>query len=358
MKIAICQHLTASYWGGGEKEMYELATGLKRFGHQVEVYALPYTLENRRKVDRSLIYNHGIAYHESVIHPVDADVCYFMYHPFAWVNFPTTAPRIASFHSQIWFGADRNGYGPLSRLAALLNDHLLQKELGKYDAIHVHYPATAREIERRAPRHPRIHTIEHFVDTDVFRPNGGKVNDKFHVLFVGRPVWQKGFDLFVQLAHDLRDESSQFSFVGGESHDEGIRSYGLINDAKSLAKIMGEAHIVVSPQRVEKTVVGRSVLEALSCGTPVVAMSNLIDPPLSDCESLFTTDSYGSLRSTVREFYRNWRAGGYDEVRLSSQARRCIVENYSLESTLRRYEGMLEDVVRNHALAASSVSSS
>ena len=346
MKIAICQHLTASYWGGGEKEMYELAMGLKRFGHEVEVYAIPYTLENRRKLDRGLIYNRDLPYHEGVIHPVDADLSYVMYHPFAWLNFPTTAPKIASFHSQIWFGAERKGYGFVSRTAALLNDHLLQRELGRYDAVHVHYPATATEIERRAPRHPRTYTIEHFVDTDVFRPNGGKVNDKFHVLFVGRPVWQKGFDLFVKLAHDLADERSQFSLVGGESPDERITSYGLINDARSLAKIMGDAHVVVSPQRVERTVVGRSVLEALSCGTPVIAMSNFIDPPLGDCESLFTTENYGALRSTVRDFYRNWRAGGYDEVRLSSRARRCIVENYSFESTLRRYERMFEDVVR------------
>jgi len=349
MKIAICQHLTASYRGGGEREMYELATGLKRFGHEVEVFAIPYTLENRRKVDRRLIYNDEIPYHEGIVRPIKADVCYVMYHPFAWLNFQTLAPKIASFHSQIWFGTDRKGYGLISRTAALLNDHLIQRELNRYEAIHVHYPATAREIERRAPRHPKMHTIEHFIDTEVFCPNGGKGNDKFNVLFVGRPVWQKGFDLFVRLAHDLADERSQFSFVGGESPDDSIRSYGLVNDPKSLAKIMGGAHVVVSPQRVEQTVVGRSVLEALSCGTPVVAMSKLIDPPLGDCESLFTTDSYGSLRSTVREFYRNWRLGGYDEGKLSSKARRCIVENYSFESTLRRYESMFEDVVRNRA---------
>ena len=349
MKIAICEHLTASYWGGGEKEMYELAMGLKQLGHEVEVYALPYTLENRRKVDRSLIYDGGIPYHEGLIHPVKADVCYLMYHPFSWLNFPTSAPKIASFHSQIWFSPDRRGYGLVSRTAALLNDHLLERELSRYDAVHVHYPATAREIEWRAPRHPRIHTIEHFVDTDVFRPNGGKVNDKFHVLYVGRPVWQKGFDLFVRLAHDLADERSQFSFVGGETQDERITSYGLVNDPESLAKIMGDAHIVVSPQRVERTVVGRSVLEALSCGTPVVLMTKPVDPPLGDCESLFTTDNYGSLRSTVREFYRTWRSGGYDEARLSSRARQCVVENYSLGSTIRRYESMFEDVIRNRA---------
>jgi len=329
--------------------MYELAMGLKQLGHEVEVYALPYTLENRRKVDRSLIYDGGIPYHEGLIHPVKADVCYLMYHPFSWLNFPTSAPKIASFHSQIWFSPDRRGYGLVSRTAALLNDHLLERELSRYDAVHVHYPATAREIEWRAPRHPRIHTIEHFVDTDVFRPNGGKVNDKFHVLYVGRPVWQKGFDLFVRLAHDLADERSQFSFVGGETQDERITSYGLVNDPESLAKIMGDAHIVVSPQRVERTVVGRSVLEALSCGTPVVLMTKPVDPPLGDCESLFTTDNYGSLRSTVREFYRTWRSGGYDEARLSSRARQCVVENYSLGSTIRRYESMFEDVIRNRA---------
>jgi glycosyltransferase involved in cell wall biosynthesis len=120
----------------------------------------------------------------------------------------------------------------------------------------------------------------------------------------------------------------------------------IVTDARDLARIMGEAQLVVSSQRVDTAVVGRFVLEALSCGTPVVVMARPVDPPLGDCESLLTTENYGSLRSTVREFYRNWGAGGYDEERLSSQARRCIVENYSFESRLRRYERMFEDVVR------------
>ena len=349
MKIAICEHLTASYWGGGEKEMYELAKGLRRSGHDVEVYALPYTLENRRKVDRSLIYDGEIPYHERAIHPVDADVCYFMYHPFAWLSFPTRAPKIASFHSQVWFSRDRRGYGLVPRAAALLNDHLLERELGKYDAIHVHYPASAGEIGRRAPNHPQIYTIEHFVDTDVFRPNGGKGNDRFNVLFVGRPVWQKGFDLFVRLAHDLADETSRFSVVGGEAQEDGITSYGLVRDSRSLAKIIGEAHVAVFPQRVETTVVGRSVLETLSCGTPAVVMAKWLDSPLNDCGSLFLTDGYASLRSVVEGFYRTWRTGAYDETRLSGQARRVIVENFSFESTIRKYENMFWNVARERS---------
>src|SRR5579863_6051531 len=185
MKVAICEHLTASYWGGGEKEMMELASGLDDLGHDVEVYALPYTLESKRRRDSGSIYPKGIRYHERPLSVIRADVAYFMYHPFARFNFITRAPKIASFHSQIWFNRKREKYGIIPKAAARLSDSLLSRELSHYDAVQVHYPAVRREVERRAPGHPPTYTIEHFLDTDVFQPRGRKPADKFRVGFVG-----------------------------------------------------------------------------------------------------------------------------------------------------------------------------
>jgi glycosyltransferase involved in cell wall biosynthesis len=343
MKIAICEHLTASYWGGGEKEMFELANGLVEMGHEVEVYAVPYTLESKRKVDRRLIYRGKIPYHESLVNLIKADVAYVMYHPLAWANFVTTAPKIASFHSQIWFSTNRAGYGFIPRAAAFLSDRLLERELKGYKGIHVHYTSVGDSIARMAPSHPRIYTIQHFVDTEVFRPNGGKFEDKFTVLFVGRPVWQKGCDLFVRLAHEFPSERCQFILAGGSLDDQRIRSMGLVADPESLSSIMNHAHLVVAPHRVETTA-GKSILEALSCGTPVAMMPKLVDPRFENCESLFETDSYNDLREVVLGMYQKWEAGKYDEKRLGGNARRFVLENFSYKSTIKEYESMLRDV--------------
>jgi glycosyltransferase involved in cell wall biosynthesis len=345
MKIAICEHLTASYWGGGEKEMFELANGLVEMGHDVEVYSVPYTLESRRKVDRRLIYRGRIPYHEGLVNLIRADVAYVMYHPFAWANFVTTSPKIASFHSQIWFSRDRAGYGLIPRAAAFLNDRLLERELRGYEGVHVHYPSVRDSIGRMAPSHPRIYTIQHFVDTEVFRPNGGKFEDKFTVLFVGRPVWQKGYDLFVKLAHELPSERCQFVLAGGSLDDQRIRSMGLVTDPEMLSSIMNHAHLVVAPQRVETTAC-KSVLEALSCGTPVAMMPRLADPRFESCESLFGTDNYKGLREVVLNIYQKWKAGKYDERLLGGNARRFILENFSYKSTIKEYESMLKDVAK------------
>jgi glycosyltransferase involved in cell wall biosynthesis len=342
LKIAICEHLTASYWGGGEKEMHELATGLSLLGHEVEVYAVPYTLENKRKVDRSLIYNDGIDYHERLVGPIKADVAYMMYHPFAWANFITRAPKVASFHSLIWFTEDRSGYGPLSRAAAFLSDRLIGRELDRYDAVHVHYPTIARELRRRAPGHPRLYTIEHFIDTDVFKPNGPKASDKFRVGFVGRGVWQKGFDLFLRLAHETAEDDIEFFYVGGDLEDKKVKSMGLLRDAESMASFYGSVHMIVSPERVRT--VGRSVLESLSCGTPVAIMTKSIDMPLSGCESLLTSDSYEGLKELVMDAYHEWAGGGYDEVKLGAAARGCVVANFSHSPTILKYDCMLREV--------------
>ena len=343
MKVAICQHLTASYWGGGEKEMFELATGLEQLGHEVDVHAIPYTLEKKRKVDSKRIYNGAVRYHEGLVHLIKADVVYLMYHPFARLNFITTAPTVASFQSQIWFNSHRGQYGIVPRTAAMMSDLLIQREVRRYDALHAHYPFIAREIESRAPLHPPVYTIEHFLDTEVFKPNGGKRGDKFRVLYAGRPVWQKGFDLFVRLAHELSGDSIEFLFVGGTVDDKKVKSIGLLQDQRQMARVLDAVNLVVSPQRIEISP-GRSVIESLSCGTPVVVMTRYVDPPLADCESLFMSGDYRELKNVVLDRFSRWRSGAYDQERLSVAARQCILKNYSLQVTLRRYERMLAEV--------------
>jgi glycosyltransferase involved in cell wall biosynthesis len=333
-----------AYWGGGEKEMYQLATGLTSLGHVVEIYALPYTLENRRKMRVANLLCDGIKYHEGPLHVVEADVVYSMYHPFSRFNFITRAPIVASFHSQIWFNKNRKGYGYVPRVAAWLSDRLMQKELSGFAAVHTHHPSLKEEIEIRAPSHPPIYVIGHFLDTKTFRPMGTK-NDRFTVLYVGRPVWQKGYDLFENLARELNPSGMRFEFAGGWGDGAPIESLGLVSNEGKLAKYMSDAHIVVSPTRIE-SIAGKSILEALSCGTPVVTTSQT-DTSLAGCDSVFRVEDYNGMKETILYLYDKWKNRSYEEV--TTCARPCALKDRSIESTLGKYEQMLTNVAdRRH----------
>ena len=319
--------------------MFDLAQGLRNLGHEVDIFALPYTLENKRKMNLGSLFNDGIKYHEGPLHVINADVVYSMYHPFSKLNFITRAPTIASFHSQIWFKRERGGYGYVPKIAGSLGDYLMRKELTGFAALQTHYDIQRRMIETIAPRHPPIYVIGHFLDTERFKPTGVK-KDTFTVLFVGRPVWQKGFDLYSKLAVELAPLGMRFQFAGGVTEKSQIESLGLISDESRLAQLMSEAHVVVSPTRIELAS-GKSVLEALSCGTPVITTSR-IDPPLTDCRCLVEVADYSMTKEAIIKIRQKWNDGTYDEF--ASCARRCVMKDLSKEPTIKRYERMLLEV--------------
>lgn len=318
--------------------MWELAGGLSRLGHEVAVFAIPYTLENKRKVAPASLYQDGVRYHENLVSLIDADVVYSMYHPFSRLTYVTRAPIIASFHSLLWFTKDRSGYGMVPRLAGWLSDTVLPREINYFEAVHVHYDSVRRQIENRAPSHPPIYVIEHFINTEVFHP-GAEKNERFTAVFVGRPVWQKGFDLFEKLTLDLSRLGIRFLYVGGGSPLSSIESIGFVLGERQLASILSDAHLLVAPSRVAEA--GKSVIEALSSGTPVVTSSRF-DWPLNECEGVLVAGDYDEIRRQVLETFRKWKHGEYQT--LSSCARKCAVSSYSYESTIRRYESMLRQI--------------
>ena len=333
MKIDILTHLSLSYFGGGEREMVELAIAMRRRGHEVTIRSLPYTLNGVRLVRPADVLG-GIPYSESWIHRSEADIAYVFYHPFCGVNFHATGKKIAAFHSLVWFTSNRRGYGLVPRLAASLGRYTIPLELHGYDAVHVHERSIASHLEKFSNK---TWVIEHPVDVDTFRPSASK-DDRFTILFAGRPVWQKGWDRFEELAERLAKRGIKFAFVGGNAYNRNIQSYGFVRDRSQLATIFSRVHLVVIPQRVDG--IGRSELEAMACGTPVVTTN--------------TSRNYQSsalIRTTPEDLehvslmlYESWREGnGYDE--LVKSARSDITRVYSYESVMGRYEQMFKLVM-------------
>lgn len=90
----------------------------------------------------------------------------------------------------------------------------------------------------------------------------GKVEPLKTILFIGKPSYGKGYDLFRSLSHNKLFEKYKFVTIGGDNK---------LPYVETLEKVK-EASVVVVPSRWQEPF-GRVALEAIMLGTPVVATS-------------------------------------------------------------------------------------
>ncbi len=253
--------------GGGEREMCELANELQDRGHEVEFYALPFTMGAMRKVDPRRVLN-GIPYSESWTHKVSADVAYTFYHPLSSLNFRVRGRKIASFHSQAFFLRSISpSYGLVPAVASYGTRIIGPIELRTFDAIHTHFP-------QPTIKHRNTYIIPGWVDTNVFKPASAKY-DQFTVLFSGRALWQKGWDIYVKLARRMKELGIRFLYVGGDAKDAVIQSLGFQWNASALSQIYNRSHVLMNPVRVDTF--GRVAIESMAC----VPYDTLVSSPSS-----------------------------------------------------------------------------
>jgi glycosyltransferase involved in cell wall biosynthesis len=136
----------------------------------------------------------------------------------------------------------------------------------------------------------RCHVIHNGIDTATlpFQPHGGE-----GLLFLGRIEEKKGPDLAVQVARSL----GRPLVLAGPIVDEGffdrtirpslngqIRYVGVVNHQQKT-ELFGQAACVLMPSRWEEPF-GLVAIEAIACGTPVVALARgalpeLVEPGLT-----------------------------------------------------------------------------
>lgn len=244
MNIQFGHHLSLSYRGGGEKWLTNLANELICRGHEVSVKCLPFW-----KRDNPIELFPEVDYEEGIFHSLDGDVNYITYNPLNWLNFHVHGPVIGGFHSHCYWQPLMWKYGLLPNLANLVHKFTKKRELKRFDAIHLVSPVYPVDAEK-------VYTIPYFVDSKQYFPEAPK-NDEFTINFASRKVWQKGYDVFLELQ----------KLMGGVD-DVQFQCSGIIPENK-MPSFYSRGHVTVVPTRVD--LFGRVNVESLLCGTPVIS---------------------------------------------------------------------------------------
>jgi hypothetical protein len=285
MHIAFCTHLSLGYYGGGEKWIIQTAKELAHRGHTVEIYALPFLLEGKRKVDpQELLEN--IPYTEGRRHKVKAEVIYTFYNPLSWLFFETSKPRIGGIHAQSYWQKPDLRYGLLPNLSLMTNKALGYFELRHFNAVHMvtsAYPCN----------HPKVFCIPNFVDASIYKPTVEKPED-FTVSFSSRTVWQKGWDIFQLVTKFLQKVSCK---VAG----------GKIKEC-DMPDFLSSSHLSFLPSRVDTF--GIALVESCLTETPVLTT------PLETHKVLGLPLAYGETASDfirqITSLRKDWETGDRD----------------------------------------------
>jgi len=318
MKIAFAHHLSLSYFGGGERFIVEFANELVKRGHEVSVYALPFLLDGVAKVEPKGLLADGIRYVEGLWHKVEADVTYVTFHPLNWLSFKTGRPRIAGIHAQSYWSKINLKYGLLPNLANLVNRFVGGFEFKRFDAVHV-----VTNVYHVG--HPRVFFIPNFVDAEKFRPADMK-DDVFSVAFLGRAVWQKGYDVFQVVKEKLPSDIS-VRVSGGQIPEDALPSF------------ISQSHVVLVPSRVDTF--GLSIVESMLCETPCITT------PLETHKALglplFYADSPNEFLNQINFLHGLWRSEPSKYFELAKECRRSALK-YDKAVIVDRLEKMLECV--------------
>jgi glycosyltransferase involved in cell wall biosynthesis len=175
--------------------------------------------------------------------------------------------------------------------------------------VYERYDATTTYVAiSDADRHPRLHyaaTVHHGIDTDAFsiHPDPGD-----HLLYFGRIHPDKGTADAIAVAQRsgrrldiagiIQDEDYFREQVAPHLDDERVRYLGPV-EASSRTAVLGNAHALLHLIDFDEPF-GYSVVEALACGTPVIAYTRGSMPEIiSDRHTGFlVTDVDGAVAAT------------------------------------------------------------
>lgn len=228
---------------------------------------------------------------------------------------------------------------------------MVRLTLNRTDKILTLSEASRRELIKIGLSENKIDTYTYWVDQDIFKPFN-KIEakksigweGKFVVLFVGRFIEIKGIDILLELAKSV-DKNIYFAFIGDGPLSFKIKNrsrlfYNIIFIGKidnfGLPLYYNATDILCVPSQYEEGF-GRVIIEALSCGTPVIASNRGgIPEAVNDKVCILAEPTVENLKHVIESLYtspkRLYKMRGYCReyamARFSEKNAERIVNSY------------------------------
>ncbi len=177
------------------------------------------------------------------------------------------------------------------------------------------YPfvSTSEAQRKLAPELNYVGTVYHGIDVKTFQPRlEGKKNG---FVFMGTLSHNKGIDIAVKAAYELgvnltiageiRESDRPFLDKEVFSHVDGerIKFIGEVGHEKKN-RLFSEAEGVLFPSRWNEAF-GLVMIEALACGTPVIALNNgAVSEVLRNGETGFIVEDEASFADAMKDIYK------------------------------------------------------
>lgn len=298
--------------GGAETYAYELANGLGKRGHTVDVYTQAtadeetvsvhenVTVHRIAKARRKLVTVETLWFSLRARREIDVEA----YDVIHGTLMPASTIAVTPFRdidTPVVLTSHGTSLGETTSVALETPaDYLLKfcfhpmnvvmdavAGRGADEIIAISDHAHRQLVERYGFDPEHVHTIPHGVDTDRFyprsEPHPAVDPDKQTLLYVGRLGARKGLDLALEALARIEEPAVEFLIAGTGRHEatlrkraselgvsEQVRFLGYVPE-EELPSLYSSADVFVLPSRYEGF--GLVVLEAMACGTPVVGVS-------------------------------------------------------------------------------------
>ncbi len=233
-------------------------------------------------------------------------------------------------------------YPPPFRVIELINYRLCAAGIaGNQEAVGV--------LRKKGFRGP-LDVIPQFgVDPEIYTPDSREPKDRPMVGFAGRLVREKGADLLIEAVSRMKSRSVQVQIVGNGSERsrlEHLASYRGIRDRVTFRGAVAPADmpatlrsldVLVVPSRSRpnwKEQFGRVIIEAMSCGVPVLGSdSGEIPNVIGNRDLVFPEENVDALTHKLEQLTSD------DELRteLGRWSRQRVLDHFTQASVARRY---------------------
>jgi len=376
MKILLVNEYHISMLAGGERWIIEISKRLTR--KRCRIYLLMgfkgLRLDARHAIYKTLSLNNVMTFESkmpdipficslsyaalrSIVSRIEPDIVYLVY----------SGPKVLNTISYILPSSVVVGlHQPLYLRSRARVSHIIYDKLGNI-MISLYFPILCHKIVFHAinkddyimlrKRRLRVFYVPNGVDTKKLIPR--RKFDTFTILYIGSR-WQKGTD-FVPYIVDkmvrLTRGDVRFVLVGGigqikfkkllqnlsNQFPRNIEYIKYVSD-EELRELLARSHVLMFPSRYEAF--GTLVLEALSCGTPVVAFNTKGAP-----QDVIINEYNGFLaeRFDLNDFvnkllviYLEWIKGKYNEI--GKNARTSVLK-FDWNIIAERFYGKLQELL-------------